>query len=270
VPLVGQVYGTERVTLIQGDCLEVLPWLEAESIDAVIADPPYGTTACSWDSVIPLEAMWKELRRVLKPQGAVVFTASQPFTTTLIGSNREWYKYNWVWEKSRPSGHINAKNRPLKKHEDVCVFSSGTTANRSPRLMVYNPQGLVYSPYRFKRNATFSCKGNHYIGSRPSHKTEYDVEWKNYPGSIIKFSNPNNELTHPTQKPVALMEYLVRTYSNEGDTVLDFCMGSGTTGVAAIRADRNFVGVEVDPGYCAIAKERIAKAELAYTKQKET
>lgn len=245
--------------LILGDCLEVLPTLEAGSIDLVCADPPYGTTACKWDTVIPLEPLWRELRRVLKPRRAVVLNACQPFTTTLIGSNRKWFKYAWVWLKSQPGDPMNAKNRPLRAHEDVCVFSEGTTANRSPRRMKYNPQEL--RPCRKQKGNWYRLAGDDsFKPRRPSHEPTYLSEFTNYPTTVLYFPQDRKAegRVHPTQKPVALLEYLVRTYSDEGDTVLDFCMGSGTTGVACLRAGRKFVGIEKDADYFALARRRLA------------
>jgi site-specific DNA-methyltransferase (adenine-specific) len=249
----------QAVRLYLGDCLEVLRGLPAGSVDLVLADPPYGTTACKWDSVIPLESMWQELRRVLRPCGAVVLTATQPFTSVLVTSNLLWFKYTWVWKKTRPGGHVSAKLKPLKDVEDVCVFSDGTTANGSQRNMTYYPQGV--RPGRaWKRPAKYAgSPGISY--SRPSHATERTLDGEGYPRSILEFANPNRGLLHPTQKPVALMEYLVRTYTNEGDMVLDFCMGSGTTGIACLQTGRKFIGIELSPRYHAIATHRIAQAE---------
>ena len=188
-------------------------------------------------------------------------TASQPFTTTLISSNMAMFKYEWIWEKTKPSDHINAKNKPMKAHENVVVFSFGTTANKSKRKMSYYPQGLIYKPGRKERNATISSKDGGVIGYRPCHVASYNFKHINYPRSIFKFSNPNNNTIHPTQKPVALMEYLIKTYTNEGETVLDFCMGSGTTGVACLNLNRRFIGIEKDPDYFKIATERIDREQ---------
>ncbi len=247
-------------TLHQGDCLAVLQTLDAGSVDAVITDPPYGTTECAWDSVIPLAPMWVEVKRVLKPRGAVVLFAAQPFTSALVMSNAEWFKYAWVWEKSLVGDVMNAKNKPMRKHEDIAVFSGGTTANRSDRQMTYNPQGLERigifkkNHYRLDGQATFKPK-------RPSHEVGWRQEYTNYPTSILRFDNGNYGSFHPTQKPTDLLAYLVRTYTNAGDTVLDFTMGSGTTGVACRMEGRHFIGVELDPGYFAIAQRRIANAQ---------
>lgn len=243
--------------LLQGDCLELLPTLTEASVSLVLTDPPYGTTACKWDSVIPFEPMWKQVWRVLKPNGAAVFTASQPFTSALVMSQIERFKYCWVWEKSRPGDIFNAKNKPLKSHEDVCVFSTGTTANGSDNRMPYFPQGVgeggvkTNNPDDVER--AFKSK-------RPSHKQNHVTHGSGYPRSILPVANPNSRSVHPTQKPVALMEYLIRTYTNEGETVLDFTMGSGTTGVACMNTGRNFIGIERDEKYFQIAKARIEDA----------
>lgn len=244
------------IKLMQGDCLERMKEIESGSVDMILTDPPYGTTACKWDSIIPLEPMWEQLRRIIKPNGAIVVTASQPFTTTLIASNVKMFKYCWVWEKSRSVGFLNAKNAPLKRHEDIVVFSSGATANGSKRNMRYNPQGLIEIN---EARSSVSSNDDTIVGNRPSRANPYIAKHKGYPSSIIKFNNENKQ-SHPTQKPVALMEYLIKTYTNEGETVLDFTMGSGTTGVAAKNLNRNFIGIELDDKYFEIAKERIEKA----------
>jgi len=244
------------VTLYQGDCLEEMKNIPDGSVDMVMTDPPYGTTIARWDCVIPLAPMWEHLKRVIKPNGAIVMTASQPFTTALIASNLEMFKYCLVWEKARPSGFIHAKNKPLKYHEDICVWSPGTTVHQgqSTTRMTYNPQGLKDCPLPARdKNKIVSIA----IGARPSHKKIVKQEKTGYPGSVLRFANPNSKSLHPTQKPVALMEYLIRTYTNKGETVLDFTMGSGTTGVAAKRRGRNFIGIELDPGYFEIATKRI-------------
>ena len=253
------------VKLMEGDCIERMKEIDAGSVDMVLTDPPYGTTACKWDTIIDLDAMWEQLKKVVKPNGAIVMTAGQPFTSALVMSNPDWFKYCWVWEKSRSTGHVHAKNKPMKKHEDVVVFSDGTTvhASQSSRRMTYNPQGLravereSYRPSRGER-------GSDVVGSlRPSHRKSYKVTQENYPKSVVFFPSEHNVgAFHPTQKPVALMEYLIKTYTNEGDTVLDFTMGSGTTGVACVNTGRNFIGIELDPYYFAIAEQRITAAKV--------
>jgi site-specific DNA-methyltransferase (adenine-specific) len=244
-----------------GDCLEVMPEIPAGSVDMVLCDLPYGTTACKWDSVIPFEPLWAEYWRVATGLAAIVLTASQPFTTALVASQIEHFKYEWIWEKPMASGFAHAKNRPLKAHENILVFSRGVTvhASQSSQRMCYNPQMSSGAPYQKtkKRQNTESS-----MGERPSHPQliEQKSEGTRYPRSVVNISNPNGGSVHPTQKPVALMEYLIKTYTNEGDTVLDNCMGSGTTGVACMRTGRNFIGIERDETYFKIAQERINSA----------
>ena len=227
------------------------------SVDMVCADPPYGTTACVWDCIIPLEPMWEQLKRVIKPNGAIVMTASQPFTTTLISSNMKMFKYCWVWEKNQVAGFAQAKNKPMTKHEDVCVFSTGVTvhASQTKRRMSYFPQGLTEINKIIKKEKLANCDS--VFSVRPSHKKEFIQSHTGYPTTVLKF-NCQRDGVHPTQKPVALMEYLIKTYTNEGETVLDFTMGSGTTGVACVNQNRKFIGIEMDDNYFKIAKKRIA------------
>ena len=227
-----------QTTLLQGDCLEVMKTLADKSVDLIMCDLPYGTTQNKWDVVIPLDRLWVQYRRLCK--GAVVLTASQPFTSALIMSNLDWFKYCWVWEKGAATGHLNAKRMPMKLHEDVVVFSGGV----SP----YNPQDL--QPYN-----KITKRGNNGTNFGVSGKENFQ-EFTNYPRSIIRIP-ADGKAVHPTQKPVALMEYLIKTYSNEGDTVLDNTMGSGSTGIACRNTGRNFIGIEYDEKYFQIAKERI-------------
>jgi len=230
--------------LIKGDCLEVMDKLIEEGIvvDAIITDPPYGTTACKWDSVIPFDEMWERLNKLIKPNGAIVLTGSEPFSSALRMSNIKNYKYDWKWNKISPTGHLNAKKRPMKKLEDICIFN----AHHS----IYSPQGLVYNPRKKSRKST--TEGSNCYGK---HNDENISEFQGYPTEQIEIKNENG--FHPTQKPVALMEYLIKTYTNKGETVLDFTMGSGTTGVACKNTNRDFIGIELDEKYFNIAKERI-------------
>ena len=248
-------------TLILGDCLERMKEIPDGSVDMILADPPYGTTACKWDSIIPLEPMWEQLKRVIKPNGAIVLFGAEPFSSTLRLSNIDWFKYDWVWHKSRALGFTNAKNKPMNKHEVISVFSGGTTANRSARKMPYNPQGLL--PYGKTVNGIKACAADASAGghrfARPSHQPKRVQEFTNYPTSVLEFRNEGSTV-HPTQKPVELMEYLIKTYTQEGEMVLDFVMGSGTTGVACVNTGRKFIGVEKDENYFNIAVERIKKA----------
>ena len=238
--------------LMKGDCLERMEEIESGSVDMVLADPPYGTTACKWDSVIPLEPMWEQLKRVIKPNGAIVMTASQPFTTTLIASNMKMFKYCWYWNKVLPRGHLNAKKQPLRVIEDVVVFYS--------KPPVYNPQKTKGHKRKVARTRYNKAGLGEQVYGKEDRDTFYDSD-ERHPNGLIEFSTANQQgKTHPTQKPVALMEYLIKTYTNEGETVLDFTMGSGTTGVAAKNLNRKFIGIELDQEYFKIAQERISAA----------
>lgn len=238
-------YKDENTLLMLGDCLERMKEIPDNSVDAVICDPPYGTTACKWDSVIPFEAMWDQIKRVCKPVSTVVMTASQPFTSTLIYSNIKDFKYNWVWYKNLPTNYPNANRRPLTKHEDICVWQFGGK-------QFYNPQKTT--GHKPTNSAKGCSQGSIYRGSNVR---DYDGgDTTRYPTTVIDFIKCERGL-HPTQKPVALMEYLIKTYTNDGETVLDFTMGSGTTGVACANLNRKFIGIEMDEKYFNIAKERI-------------
>ena len=214
------------------------------SIDLVLTDPPYGTTACKWDTIIDLEVMWLELKRIIKPNGAIVMTASQPFTTTLIMSNHTMFRYEMIWAKNRGTGIFNAKKMPLKSHENILVFYKA--------LPTYNPQMTEGKPYKAKQG-----KQSEAFGMNTGKVIVTENTGTRYPLTVHTFSSTNGKNQHPTQKPVALMEYLIKTYTNEGETVLDFTMGSGTTGVACKNLNRNFIGIELDETYFSIAKERI-------------
>jgi site-specific DNA-methyltransferase (adenine-specific) len=242
-------------TIHLGDCLDVMRTMANGSVDAVVADLPYQITRCPWDVIIPFKPLWAEYRRVVKPKGAIVLTATDPFTSLLVTSNLTEFKHKWVWVKNKATGFQNAKRAPRRNVEDVLVFGNGKGQ------VCYNPQGL--KPYgktcynRVSAN-TVALFG---VGSGMSRKVDrrtetYVQEWTNYPTQILEFSKEHKSL-HPTQKPVALLEYLIRTYSNPGDTILDNTMGSGSTGVAALNTGRNFVGIERDPKYFATSEERI-------------
>lgn len=234
--------------LWHGDCLEVMPLLS--SVDMIAADLPYGTTACSWDSVIPFEPLWREYRRLCK--GAIVLTAAQPFTSALVMSNSDEFKYTWVWDKLTKTNHLNAKKQPLRRAEDVCVFY-----RQQP---TYNPQGLLSGLFdNWRDNHSKYNKGDKVIGVQK--KNTNQSEFTNYPDDILCFSNGNFDSQHPTQKPVSLFEYLLNTYTNAGMTVLDNTMGSGTTGVAAMNLRRNFIGIEKEQKYFEIACKRIEQAQ---------
>ena len=249
-------------TLHHGDCLDVLRTLPDASVDAVITDPPYGTTACKWDTVIPFAPMWEGIKRVLKPRGACVLFSSQPFTSALVMSNPKWFKYEWVWEKTIAGDFLNGNNKPLKAHENILCFSDGTVANKSPNLMRYYPQIDTNQPAWRRINGIE--KNNAYRIDRRNKLTEGDIRGRDgrMPRSVIRFPNPNHQNTHPTQKPLTLLQYLVKTYTDAGDVVLDFTMGSGTTGHACVNLGRSFIGIEQDAGYFAIAEKRLADAAM--------
>ena len=236
--------------LYKGECLEVMKSIPDASIDAIITDPPYGTTACKWDSVIPFDLMWEQLNRIIKPNGAIVLFGSEPFSSALRMSNIKNYSYDWVWEKSKITGVLNAKKMPVRKLENITIF---TDTNKKSTL-TYNPQGLEIKGTLTKQGGNSECYGER-------NKKEYIQEFTNYPRNLIKI-NSEGKTIHPTQKPVALMEYLIKTYTNENETVLDFTMGSGSTGVACVNTKRNFIGIEMDSNYFEIAEQRIKEAEF--------
>ena len=240
-----------KIELHKGNCLEVMKSIPDGSVDMILADPPYGTTACKWDSVIDLEEMWKELKRVVKPNGACVLFSAQPFTTNLIYSNMKCFKYSMVWKKSKCGSPLTAKYKPLTKHEDVNVFSL------HKKTLKYYPQMSEGKPYKRKftenkvNNMGFGIKG-----------VETDNKGTRHPTTILDYPQQwrRQDQVHPTQKPLPLLEYLIKTYTNENETVLDFTMGSGSTGVACVNTNRNFIGVELDENYFNIAESRINQA----------
>jgi site-specific DNA-methyltransferase (adenine-specific) len=239
------------IELIRGDCLEEMKKIPDGSIDLVLTDPPYGTTACKWDTVIPFEPMWEQLKRVIKPNGAIVLFGSQPFTSALVMSNVKMFKYEWIWEAHKGKNPMLAKIQPMKIHESVLVFGEGK--------IIYNPQMTSGKPYKQRGEHNKLKSHNIYAAGRAvGYAKDFDSS-KRYPVTKLYFSNHNQKGNsfHPTQKPVALMEYLIKTYTNDDETVLDFTMGSGTTGVACKNLNRNFIGIELDKEYYEIAKERI-------------
>ena len=240
--------------LVQGDCLERMKEIPSGSADMILADPPYGTTACKWDSIIPLEPMWEQLKRIIKPNGAIVMTASQPFTTTLISSNMKMFRYCLVWEKTLGTNPMLVKKQPFRKHEDICIFYA--------KQPTYTPQMTIGSPYSDKERESGLDAINKGVRGK---KKAINNHGTRYPSSVQRFSNGNNGNVHPTQKPVALMEYLIKTYTNEGEVVLDFTMGSGSTGVACMNTGRKFIGIELDPTYYGIACERVLATPEAPT-----
>jgi len=232
------------INLMQGDCLERMKEIPDGSVDMILTDPPYGTTACKWDSIIDFDLMWEQLNRIIKPNGAVVLFGSEPFSSALRMSNIKRYKYDWKWEKSKPSGHLNAKKQPMRLYEDIAVFYK--------TQCIYNPQGLI--PAKQKKICVGKDDRSSVFGKEKDFITSAHT---NYPRNKISVKNIWGNNIHPTQKPVALMEYLIKTYTNENETVLDFTMGSGTTGVACVNTNRDFIGIELDETYFSIAKERI-------------
>lgn len=251
-------YQTGNALLYQGDCLDILPQIDTSSVHMVLCDLPYGTTECPWDSVISLVPLWRHLKRVIIGMGAMVFTASQPFTTQLIQSNTDQFRYEWIWVKNKSTGFVHSKNKPMKRHESVLVFSYGAcnheslSANRCP----YYPQGVRSIAPVVRKKKTDSLSG---LPSRPSHD-DHIVTTENYPHSILNFDS-SKKTDHPTEKPVELMEYLIRTYTQEGETVLDMTCGSGTTLVAALQSKRRCIGIELDKEYCEVTRRRILRFE---------
>ena len=234
-------YKSENVWLMKGDCLERMKEIPSGSVDMILTDPPYGTTACKWDSIIPLEPMWEQLKRIIKPNGAIVMTASQPFTTTLIASNMKMYRHQWVWNKNNSAGFVTAKIRPMVICEDILVFGSAKV-NYYPQMMTG----------KMRKKGGYSKSDNYGVVPSATMSDQY------YPKNLIEISNASQKgKVHPTQKPVALMEYLIKTYTNENETVLDFTAGSFTTGVACKNTNRKFIGIELDDHYFEIGKNRI-------------
>ena len=246
------------MNLLNGDCLKLMKDIPDGSVDLVLCDPSYGTTDCEWDSVLPFDRLWGEYNRLLKPNGAAVLFAAQPFTTQLINSNRKNFRYCWYWVKNQPTGFTYARYQPMRKVEDICVFYK--------KMPTYNPQGLqkIEKPRTRKRKK----RREDHIYQMGTLMKEYTPRFKNYPKNVLTFDSERGY--HPTQKPVPLLEYLVKTYTNEGDTVLDNCMGSGSTGVAVKRVgDRHFIGIEQNKVYFEIARKRIEGEKAAPKNQKE-
>ena len=230
------------------DCLEGMKRIPDGSVDMILCDLPYGTTACKWDTVIPFEPLWEQYKRVIKDNGAIVLTSDEPFTSQLINSNIKKFRYKWIWEKSYSTGFMNANKMPLKNVEDVLVFYK--------KLPIYNPQGLIEVN---KKQVRKRDKGTTIYNDMGLKEGEYTQKFTNYPKQIIE-TTKKEKTYHPTQKPVALFEYLIKTYTNEGETVLDNCIGSGTTAIACINTNRKYIGFEMDKHYCDIAQDRINKA----------
>jgi len=241
-----------NIDLIHGDCLELMKEIPDGSVDMILCDLPYGTTSCKWDSVIPFEPLWEQYKRIIKENGAIVLFAQTPFDKILGCSNLSWLRYEWIWEKTQATGHFNAKIAPMKAHENILVFYN--------KLPPYNAQKTK----NHKPMNSYTKKAEVVNKSDIYGKVKNDISGggatDRYPRSVQVFPSDKQKISlHPTQKPVALMEYLIRTYTNEGDVVLDNCMGSGTTGIACINTERKFIGIEKDSDYFEIAKNRIEK-----------
>lgn len=241
--------------LYHGDCLELMKDIPDGSVDMILCDLPYGTTKCRWDTIIPFELLWKQYERVVKDHGAIVLFAQTPFDKVLGCSNLKLLRYEWIWEKTQATGHLNAKKMPMKAHENILVFYK--------KLPVYNPQKTTGHQPIHSYTKYISTQNNTELYGYMGKEISGGGETERFPRSVITFASDKQTCClHPTQKPVALLEYLVRTYTNEGDTVLDNCMGSGSTGVACVNTNRNFIGIELDESYFNIAKTRIEEAEL--------
>lgn len=244
--------------LLHGDCLELMKGIPDGSVDMILCDLPYGTTACKWDTVIPFEPLWEQYERIVKDRGAIVLLSAQPFTTDLIQSNRKLFRYEIIWEKTQKTGFYNANRMPLKGHENILIFYK--------KLPTYNPQ--KYKVDRQDIGRVRNKKADRCVLYGHVNSQDWTETGERYPHDVIHFSNWNGALfgnnskatKHPTQKPVPLLEYLIKTYTNEGDIVLDNCMGSGSTGVACINTNRDFIGIELDDNYFAIAEKRIRDA----------
>lgn len=242
---------TESLWLMKGDCLERMKEIESGSVDLILTDPPYGTTACKWDSVIDLPLMWEQLKRIIKPNGAIVMAAAQPFTSVLITSNLRMFHHQWVWDKKFAANFPQAKRQPLRVHEDIVVFGN---------VPKYYPQ-MLKRDVPIKKGANKGARVFGGVSGLGREDYEGKVYDEKYPDTILKFSSRDEKRgLHPTQKPVALMEYLIKTYTNENETVLDFTFGSGTTGVACMNTNRKFIGVERDDNYFDIGSKRITSA----------
>lgn len=252
----------EPNTIHLGDCLEVMQDIADKSIDAIICDLPYGTTPCEWDSVINLDDLWKQYKRIIKHDGAIVLFAQQPFTTSLISSNLEMYKYNWIWVKENGTNFLNSHYQPIKIIEDIVVFGFGSTSPSSSTKLVYNPQ-MDYggTPYRNKQGYRTTTS----VIRNLKGTDVYSVSnGERYPTNLLFFQR-DSEKVHPTQKPINLLRYLIRTYSDTGGVILDNCMGSGTTCVACIKEKRQYIGIELNKEYYDIAEKRLNKEKMQLT-----
>lgn len=239
-----------KIDLIKGNCLDKMKYIESESVNLICVDLPYGSTELNWDKHVSSNEMWEHFNRILKNNGNIVLFSTQPFTTKLINSNPNMFRYEIIWIKSRPTGFANANYRPMRKHENILIFTKSSTSTAGNTHATYNPQGLIEKERKVKR----SSRG--YQGERINSKDEYTSKYTNYPTTIWEFAS-EGKTQHPTQKPIALMEEIIKTFSNKNDTVLDCCMGSGSTGIACLSTNRNFIGVELDDNYFETCKNRI-------------
>jgi len=235
--------------VLEGDCLELMKDIPDKSIDMILCDLPYGTTACKWDTIIPFEPLWEQYKRIIKDNGAIVLTASQPFTSALVMSNPDMFRYEWIWEKTMPVGYLDANRKPLKCHENILVFSKTTS--------VYNPQFWFSKPYKKDGRGSDATQYR-----KVDKKIVDNKDGRRFPLSFIKIPNSNHGSVHPTQKPVALFEYLIKTYTNEGDLVLDNCAGSGTTAIACLNTNRSYILMEKEPKYIKVINKRIRGYKL--------
>jgi site-specific DNA-methyltransferase (adenine-specific) len=242
--------------IIHGDCLEIMKGIPDGVIDMVLCDLPYGTTACKWDVIIPFAPLWEQYERIIKHDGAIVLTSAQPFTSILITSNIKLFRYSWVWDKAKATNFMSAKLMPLLKTEDICVFSKATCNSMSKTKMKYFPQGIIKIDKEVTNGKNVGGKVAQDRHAVFAEGKEYIQEYTNFPKNILEIPNDANPL-HPTQKPLALFEYLIRTYSEEEDKILDNCIGSGTTAEACINTNRRFIGIEKELKYVEIARERI-------------
>ena len=243
----------ENYKLYLGNCLEIMKTIPNESVDCIICDLPYGQTECKWDKYLDSKLMWEQYKRVIKDTGNIILFSMQPFTTKLINSNLDMFRYEIIWLKSKITGFQNANYRPMRKHENILIFSKSSTSTAGKIHATYNPQGLIECEKKVNRKTRGET-----IGERKSQSNQYVAKYTNYPNSVIEFKSEMKPV-HPTQKPIELLEYLIKTYSNENDIILDNCMGSGSTGVACLNTNRKFIGIELEEKYFNIAKERIEK-----------
>jgi len=267
-------FKTDYITLLQGDCLERMKEIPNDSVNLILCDLPYGTTKCKWDTIININKLWVEYKRIIKkPSGVILLFGQQPFTSRLVSSNYEWFKYNIIWKKNKTTQFLLANYRPMKCTEDICVFSKGgaAAASRKKGNMTYNPQNLI--PVNIKKKNSKERIGkmlnqSHHLGlnNKLISNTEYSQQFTNYPIELIEFDIEYDTI-HETQKPVKLIEYLIKTYSNETETVLDNTMGSGTTGIGCVNTNRKFIGIELNELYYKLSKHRINVVKICPLKE---